>query len=74
MAAYPDISDDIRHMFNAARDGTASDAVRRQLCRVALSECCVADDQHPEGKRYPTRKERHEARLRLEHIKRGIAS
>jgi hypothetical protein len=57
--------DTVRAMFNGARDGTANDAIKRHLCRVALAECCVADDGHPSGTRYPTPAERMLARERL---------
>lgn len=60
------ISDDqIRAMFNSARDGTAHDAVLRHLCKMALNERCVADDQHPSDHRYPTPEERDQALDRL---------
>jgi hypothetical protein len=61
--------DDIRKMFNSARDGTINDAIKRHLCRIALDERCIADDQHPSKYRYPTPHERTEARTRLDAAK-----
>lgn len=55
----------IRRLHNGFRDGTATDAISRHLCHVALGECCVADDGIPGGLRYPTEDEIHEAKRRL---------
>lgn len=55
----------IRQLHNSFRDGTATDAIGRQLCHVALGECCVADDDIPGGMRYPTEDEIGEAKRRL---------
>jgi hypothetical protein len=57
------LTDDmIRERFNSYRDGTITDALLRQRCRVALGELCIGDDGIPGGLRYPTADERHEAR------------
>jgi len=55
----------IRQLHNSFRDGTATDAVGRHLCRVALGECCVGDEGIPGGHRYPTDDEIAEAKRRL---------
>ena len=56
---------EVRRYFNVSRDGTATDALRRYRCRVALGELCVADDDMPGGLRYPTEDEIHEARREI---------
>lgn len=60
--------DQIRHLFNASRDGTATDAIIRHACQVALSECVVFDDTHPSKHRYPDADERTQARRRCAEI------
>jgi len=56
---------EIRALFNSSRDGTASDAVVRQLCQVALGECCVFDDGIPGHRRYGTSDEIADAHRRI---------
>ena len=53
--------DDIRELHNTFADGTATDAVARHRCRVALGERCIGWDG-PDHARYPTNLERNEAR------------
>lgn len=55
----------IRQLHNRFRDGTATDAIGRHLCHVALGECCVADNEIPGGMRFPTDGEIEEAKRRL---------
>ena len=55
----------IRALHNTFRDGTATDAVARLACRVALGELCVGDDAIPGGLRYPTESEIDEAKTTL---------
>ena len=52
--ANTDVTDEqIRNLYNASRDGTATDALIRYRCQVALYERVVADETHPCGVRYP---------------------
>lgn len=57
----------IRQLHNSFRDGTATDAINRHTCRVALGELCIGDDM-PGGLRYPTREEIAAAKVRLARI------
>ena len=59
---------EIRALFNASRDGTASDAVVRQLCQIALGECCIVDDGMPGRRRYGTEAEIEHAHSRIASI------
>lgn len=54
----------IHLLHNGYREGTATDAIGRHLCRVALGELCIGDDI-PGGFRYPTVEEVREAKERL---------
>lgn len=56
--------DDIRELFNIRRDGTATDALIRHTCQVALGERVIGDPTHPAGARYPYADERQQALAR----------
>lgn len=55
----------IRELHNGFVEGTATDAIGRHLCHVALGECCIGTDNPVMPFRYPTEAERREARNRL---------
>lgn len=54
----------IRELHNGFVEGTATDAIGRHLCHVALGECCIGNEG-PMPFRYPTEDERREAKRRL---------
>ncbi len=55
--------DQIRDLHNGFIEGTATDAVRRHLCYVALAERCIGmPPGSPMKYRYPTPEERYEAK------------
>jgi hypothetical protein len=60
--------DDIRAIYNSAVEGTATDAIVRHACRVALAERCIGCAD-PRKKRYPSTTEQAAAR---EQLARGI--
>ena len=59
---------EIRALFNSSRDGAATDAVVRQLCQVALGECCIVVDDMPGGRRYGNADEIESAHSRIADI------
>lgn len=63
----------VRELHNGFLDGTATDAIGRHLCHVALGECCIGTDSPVMPLRYPTPEEIEDARSRLcHHWNRGI--